>query len=191
MRNRFRPSDQPAAYGSVQPTDSVPELAALACGLRNSTPTRRRPHRPWIGNLAPRGGLQDRSCRFTPPPILHILDIFPSDQGRFRYQRSRLPLRCKALFRWARKNPHSSPVPSPSPSSSRLKHSPLRVTLAHTQPPNAHDPAHPLNLPSMLSSARAQAGNRSAALGQHVSRRHPPPPRGSGKVGSALRRWST
>ncbi len=58
-------------------------------------------------------------------------------------------------------------------------------------PPNAHDPARPLNLPSMLSSARAQAGNRSAALGQHASRRHPPPPRGSGKFGNVVRRWST
>ncbi len=31
-----------------------------------------------------RGGLQDHLCRFTPPLILHTLDVFPSDQGKFR-----------------------------------------------------------------------------------------------------------
>ncbi len=31
-----------------------------------------------------RGGLQDHLRRFTPPQILHTLDAFPSDQGKFR-----------------------------------------------------------------------------------------------------------
>jgi len=69
----------------MQPTISVPGLAALARGLSHSNSTRRRSCWPYIRHLAPRGGgLQDHLCRFTPPLILRTLDAFPSDQGKFR-----------------------------------------------------------------------------------------------------------
>src|SRR6266702_202096 len=71
-------------WGSVQPTVSVSELAALARGLRNSTPTHLRPHRPYIRHLTLCKGLQDHVRHFTPPQILHTLDTFPSDQARLQ-----------------------------------------------------------------------------------------------------------
>ncbi len=69
----------------MQPTISIPGLATLARGLSHSNSTCWQSCWPYIRHLAPcRGGLQDHLCRFTPPLILHTLDVFPSDQGKFR-----------------------------------------------------------------------------------------------------------
>ncbi len=69
----------------MQPTISIPELAALAHGLSHSNSTCRRSCWPYRQHLMPRrGGLQDHLCRFTPPLILYTLDVFPSNQGKFR-----------------------------------------------------------------------------------------------------------
>ncbi len=84
VRDCFRPLSTTRPSRAPCSTVSVSEHAALTRGPSHSTATRRRSRRPRIQHLALRRGLQDHLCCFTPPQILHTLDVFPSNQGKFR-----------------------------------------------------------------------------------------------------------